>query len=42
MRSLICGIQKKWYKWVYLQNGNRFADLENKLMVTKGKGERGG
>ena len=27
---------KKWYKWIYLQNRNRFMDTENKLMVTKG------
>ena len=31
---------KKWYKWTYLQNINRFTDIENKLMVTKG-GKRG-
>ena len=29
--------KKKWYKWTYLQNRNRLTDLENKLMVTKGK-----
>ena len=29
---------KKWYKWTYLQNRNRFTDLENKLMVTGGVG----
>ena len=29
---------KKWYKWTYLQNRNRLADIENKLMVTKGEG----
>ena len=28
---------KKWYKWTYLQNRNRLADIENKLMVTKGE-----
>ena len=28
---------KKWYKRTYLQNGNRLTDIENKLMVTKGK-----
>ena len=28
---------KKWYKWTYLQNKNRLTDIENKLMVTKGK-----
>ena len=27
---------KKWYKWIYLQNGNRITDVENKLMVTRG------
>ena len=29
---------KKGYKWTYLQNRNRVTDVENKLMVTKGKG----
>ena len=24
------------YKWTNLQNRNRFIDLDNKLMVTKG------
>ena len=24
-------------KWTYLQNRNRFTDIENKLMVTKGE-----
>ena len=28
---------KKWYKWTYLQDGNRLLDLENKFMVTKGE-----
>ena len=28
---------KKGYKWTYLQNRNRVTDVENKLMVTKGK-----
>ena len=26
---------KKWYKWTYLQNRDRLADIENKFMVTK-------
>ena len=31
---------KKWYKWTYLQNRNWVTDVENKIMVTKGrKGE---
>ena len=30
---------KIWHKWTYLQNRNRFTDMENKLIVTKG--ERG-
>ena len=34
---LICGILKKRYKWTYLQNRNRVKDVENKLMVTRGK-----
>ena len=33
---------KKWHKWTYLQNRNRLTDIENKLMVTKGKGEEEG
>ena len=28
--------KKKKYKWTYLQNRNRFIDLENKFMVTQG------
>ena len=31
-------IWKIWYKWTYLQTRNRLTDLENKLMVTNGKG----
>ena len=30
--------KKKWYKWICLQNRNRFTDLENKLMVVSGEG----
>ena len=26
---------KKWYKWTYLQKGNRLTDIDNKLMFTK-------
>ena len=26
---------KKYYKWTYLQNRNRFIDIENESMVTK-------
>ena len=40
MISLICGIEKKRYKWIYLQNRNRPKGMENKLMVTRK--ERGG
>ena len=41
MISLICGILKnEQCKWTYLQNRNRPTDIENKLMVTKGKGAR--
>ena len=29
---------QKAYKWTYLQNRNRVADVENKLMVTRGSG----
>ena len=28
---------KIWYKWTYLQNRNRFSDIENRLVVTKKK-----
>ena len=31
---------KKWYKWTYLQKRNRLTDLENELMVTRGKAGR--
>ena len=37
MISLICAIFKKWDKWVYLQNRNRFTEIVNKCMVTKGE-----
>ena len=30
-------LNKKLYKWTYLQNRNRLTDNENKLMVTKGE-----
>ena len=30
--------KKKWYKWTYLQNRKRLTDLENELMIAKGKG----
>ena len=34
---------KKWYKWNYLQNKNRFINIYNKLiMVTKGDNGGGG
>ena len=33
---------KKWYIWTYLQNRNKFTDLENKLMVIKGERWGGG
>ena len=36
MTLLIYGIQK-WYRWTYFQNRKRRTDMENKLMVTKGK-----
>ena len=35
MRSLICGILKKRYKWIYLQNRNIPIDIENKLRATR-------
>ena len=36
--SLHVESKKKWYKWTYLQNRNKLTDLENKLMVARGKG----
>ena len=35
IKSLICGIWKKRYKWTYLKNRNRPTDIGNKLMVRK-------
>ena len=35
MILLICSILKKVYKRAYLQNRNKVADVENKLIVTK-------
>ena len=32
---------KRGYKWTYFQNWNRLTDIENKLMVTKGKEKEG-
>ena len=32
---------KNWYKWTYLQNRNKFTDIESKFMVTKGGRVRG-
>ena len=40
MISFVCGIQKKWYKWTYLENRNRVPDIENKRLPT-GKGGGG-
>ena len=31
-------LEKKWYRWTYLQNRNRDMDVENKHMDTKGVG----
>ena len=28
---------KKWYKWPYLQNRNRFTAIENTIMIIKGE-----
>ena len=30
-------LKNKWYKWTYVQSRNRVTDVENKLMITKGK-----
>ena len=27
---------EKWYKWIYLQNGNRVTDIENKHDYQRG------
>ena len=32
---------RKGYKWTYLQNRNRVTYVENKLIVTRGKGGGG-
>ena len=37
MTSLACESKNKWYKRIYLQNRNRFTDLEKKLTVAGGK-----
>ena len=33
---------KIWHKRTYLQKRNRFTDIENRLVVAKGKGEGSG
>ena len=33
---------KMWHKWTYLQNINRLTDIENRLVVARGKGGGGG
>ena len=35
MISLVCGSNKKLYKWTYLQSKNRLTDFKIKPMVTK-------
>ena len=30
---------KTWHKWIYLQNRNRFTDIESRFVVVKGEGE---
>ena len=32
---------KIWHKWIYLWNRSRLTDLENRLVVAKGKGKEG-
>jgi len=43
IRQILYGITyveyKKEYKWMYIQNRNRFTDRENKLVDTKGERE---
>ena len=29
MISLVCGLLKKWHKWIYIKNRNRLTDTEN-------------
>ena len=44
LMSLICRIlkkKKKRYKGTYFKNRKRFIDLENELMVARGKGQLG-
>ena len=42
---MLCNITSMWnlkrqdIKWTYLPNKNRFTDLENELMVSRGGGE---
>ena len=37
----IHGILKKWYRWTYLQGGNRDTDVENGQADPEGEGEGG-
>ena len=30
-------LERKWHRYIYLQNRNRLTNLENKLMVTREK-----
>ena len=30
-------VESKMNRWTYLQNGNKFTDIENRLVVAKGK-----
>ena len=32
---------KIWHKWTYLPNRNRLTDIENKLMIIKGRTREG-
>ena len=41
MISLICGIQRKLYKWTYLQKINRLKDIKTKFIVAKGEDWKG-
>ena len=33
--------KEKWYKWTYLQDGNRAVEVENSLIVTRGRKREG-
>lgn len=38
MILLICGVWKKWCKWIHSQRRKRLSGIENKLCLPKGEG----